>query len=61
MKDYNRLAAACGIEWTGEQSERQCAVLESLEAAFEDLKRRIPHDMEPAPVFIPLLNREPGQ
>jgi hypothetical protein len=61
MRDYKQLAAASGMEWSAGQAERQAAVLESLEAAFEVLKRRISHDVEPAPVFSPVMNREPGE
>lgn len=54
MTDFSLLAKARGLDLAADTIERQAAVLSSLEAAFEQLKRRIPPDAEPAPVFVPL-------
>lgn len=58
MTDYRALAKAIGLKAEPDQIERNAAVLEALESAMAELKKKLPADAEPAPVFSPYPSRE---
>ncbi len=49
--DFRMLARARGLKLTESELDKIAPLLESLDAAFRPLARRLPHDIEPAIVL----------
>lgn len=54
MTDWKLIAQAHGLMPT----EAHLALMEQLERTVAALKRDLPHDMEPAPAFAPVVAKE---
>lgn len=53
MKNWKQLARASGLEIPESDLDRIAASLEDMEAKFQPLVARIPHDAEPPLIFKP--------
>ncbi|MCS7025188.1 MAG: hypothetical protein NZV14_10330 [Bryobacteraceae bacterium] len=55
MTDWKAIAQARGVVWEESLEARQIATLITLESTLSVLVQTLPFELEPAPVFSPLV------
>jgi hypothetical protein len=60
MTDWKLIAKARGLDPADPQVEKHVSTMSQLESILLELKKKLPDDGEPAPVFRPVLTKREG-